>query len=69
MVRPGAMTASVERLDTHFLYLRKVPNYSIRCHLTVHHDQLLADDRLIHFRCDGSAGLIYNYSIGRISFV
>jgi len=38
VVRPGAKSASVERLDTHFLYLRKVPNYSIQCHLTVHHD-------------------------------
>jgi len=33
IVRPTAMVASVERLDTHFLYLRKVPHYFIRCHL------------------------------------
>jgi len=51
------MKASVERLDTDFLYLRKVPNYSIRCHLTVHHDQLVVNHRLIHYRCDGECGV------------
>jgi len=51
------MTASVERLDTHFLYLRKVPHYSIRCQLTVHHDQLVVNHRLIHYWCDGECGV------------
>jgi len=51
------MTTSVERLDTHFLYLRKVLNYLVRCHLTVHPDQLVVNHRLIHYRCDGECGV------------
>jgi len=57
VVRPAAKSASVERLDTHFLYLRKVPNYSIRCHLTVHHDQLVVNDRLIQYWYVGEWGV------------
>jgi len=57
VVRLAARSTSVKRLDTHFLYLRKVPNYSIRCHLTVHHDQLVVNDRLIHYQCDGECGV------------
>jgi len=68
VVRPAAMSASVERLDTHFLYLRKVPNYSIWCHLTVHHDQFVVNDRLIHYQCDGECGVDIQLLFGRISF-
>jgi len=57
IVRPTAMAASVERLDTHFLYLRMVLNYSIRCHLTLHHDQMVLSQWLIHYRCDGECGV------------
>jgi len=57
LVRPTTMIASVERLDTHFFYLRKVPKYSIQCHLTVHHEQLEVNKRLIHYRCNGECGV------------
>jgi len=57
LVRLTTMTASVERLNTHFLYLRKVPNYYIQCHLMVHHEQLEVNYRRIHYRCDGDCGV------------
>jgi len=57
IVRPTAVAASVQRLDTHFLHLSRVPNYSIRCQLTVHHDQLVVSHRLIHYKCENECSV------------
>jgi len=62
------MIASVDRLDTHFLYLKRVPKYSIKCHLTVQHEQLEVNNRLIHYCCDGECGVTLQ-SFNRSDFI